>query len=442
MIISYRNSLLRSRKNIGFELTNEFYSFSGVDNNLDNWLTPRPRWNPKIYYQDGRTYIALNLTKQSPHLKKPFILQYYNGVVNTNIINDSPGADYHNNSTIMCDSEGYVFFTSYNHVQKNQSGGYVKIFKSNQPHDISNFTLFQEFTGVVGYPNLFRIENTMALIFRHGGDGTGSGIAVRRSIDGGQFGDMQQITYLTEESSSFPWLNQRHYYTTGTDCVINGKFNMQIAKRWAKDGSVYQFTKHWHLKTSDFITWENVDGSFSKNTTLSESELNENYLYHDLPYEAYQNESGVLAIDLDGNPNYLNTNRQNSNELWIRYNGGWSINVIDEPFQLNWVRNSKINTKTLVFHTTGAYIFLHEMDDGIYKVKAYHTPDYGISFKNTITINKEVEQSSYCMLPINMRDIPKNQRFAIISQSFIDQLIGIASTTPVNDLYIKIAIKK
>lgn len=166
-----------------------------------------------------------------------------------------------------------------NHVyigQTNTHNDPIDIFKSNDENDIrSGFTKLTSIPGLNAYPQLFKAnDDTLVILVRVFSQGVGNfNLAIQKSNSGieGVFSEL----LLTENTVGY-----RHY-PSAPNCYGTQTKNF-IATDFRNDDFESNYFAAALYETTDFITFSNYQGTFSKNVVLNGpltmAEIDANYM--------------------------------------------------------------------------------------------------------------------------------------------------------------------
>lgn len=258
--------------------------------------------------------------------------------------------DVHRTSTFTNDASGNILMAS--EIPNPSTGGhgyYIKIHKTTTPGDITTFTNTATITGRWSYPLIYNNGSKVFVSAR----GTTLSTFIRgqywycTSADGGEtFGSMIKL-YDSGNEQKVAYFQRIHDFTNGTTYMsLNERDN---------DATNYTFLAV--VKTTDFITWSNVQGTFSKNVVsngaITRAEMLANCLVFQSPSPttiAVNFEGGVVKSDgqirilvsiQTLTPNDITDPVLNAgsgirevelDELrFYTYNGGWTYNNVQIP---------------------------------------------------------------------------------------------------------------
>ena len=175
---------------------------------------------------------------------------------------NSSGTDNHHFASVITNKDGYILF-SYDDVATSHNKGVI-IKKSADPEDRSSFSIVYDGT-VNGrnlwqaYPNLWRraIDNRIFMFYRGNitSDGQYHNCLVYSDDGGDTWGTEKKIV---EEINMVG--DPINYYVSS-----NGSKNWIGLSIIVRNGANGKYKYAFFIKSSDGITWQNLEGTFSKN---------------------------------------------------------------------------------------------------------------------------------------------------------------------------------
>jgi hypothetical protein len=225
--------------------------------------------SPLMIWFNGSTYGVGY--KENDQLNQVVILKQTKENVEANTVGNGTTATESRNHPAPCmhiDSEGYIYvFQNKLHVDP------FRYWKSDNPEDISSFTLQGEFSDEASYIGVLdAIGKDIKFQTRRGGTSSYAQSIISLNLDTGVNSSLQITT------DEFATSNQRHYLFLPK---IYGNPTKRVAGIQHRDETSKFFYKTSLWVTSDYETIENISGNFSKNITvdglITNAEINSHY---------------------------------------------------------------------------------------------------------------------------------------------------------------------
>jgi len=314
----------------------------------------------------------------------------------------------HATPLLLFDNSGYAYV-----IQNSFHVSPFNLWKSDNPEDISSFSLVGQFDTDGAYLTMIKQDNTNCVFVTRSGD----------SNSGGFHQSVLEVNLLdasyTKTSLTFAdygVTNIRHYplftYSkVGTSNIYYGFINHR------RDSDL-KFIKVSAWKSTDLVTFSNLDETFSKNVVssgvLTNTELEANFKL-------------VESNTNDENRTILQSAIQIDDDLYLAYNAD------DVYYIRKYTSGSSTPTATYTFSSniTGSYLYWNEskifvlvQDDNVNGVSGIYSIDLDLTnleLETKLIQDKDYRVFDYYGIPNNLYDVPIGSRYLGIGRSDTSQ---------------------
>jgi hypothetical protein len=253
---------IESSGSVGIVGAKNGYYFTNNILNLDYNYTYNPGtmgYFSRIYYANGEYYLAWTKLKGNPNNDDNMVCTFDGTQFSTSVVGRAGGendVDGHAVASLGIDNNGYIYMAR----TESDTTNNLIISRSDNPYDITSFSVFQTFTGEGGhiYPYFAKIDNDLFLIVRGASD---SLFAVyKKGLTDETFAALYNIIQIntTDDKS----------YKSVCRTEIEDEIGMFVMWRDTTTTS-RPYRRLGFIKTTDGVTWGNVDASWSKNVVAS-----------------------------------------------------------------------------------------------------------------------------------------------------------------------------
>lgn len=249
----------------GIKGTNSAYYFT--DNKLLrdasqtfwNYCTGHMNYFSRMYYANGKYYIAWPKDHDTPDNLDNMICTYDGTDFSDSIVGRAGtdgDIDAHALANCIVDNNGYIYMSR---TQADAINNLI-IVKSDNPYDISSFTTLQTFAGEGGhiYPYFVKIGTDIFLIVRGADDSLFA--YYKKGLADETFAARQNII-MTNDTVD------KSYKTV---CRTETEDEIGIFVMWRDTTTTTRpHRRLGFIKTSDFITWSNAAGTWSKDVVTN-----------------------------------------------------------------------------------------------------------------------------------------------------------------------------
>lgn len=420
--------LLKLHRTFGRKSASEIRMLNGVGL---WWLggTHQNLSNPSSLYFNGSTYITGyedNVTyNQAWIIKQTGLDQIDYNSVGDGTVAVGMESNNHPAPMLVIDNLGYIF------VIQNAFHVYpFRVWKSNNPEDISSFTELANFGSQLSYLGLVRQENSNCwFISRKGGAGDYSHVVVNVNLVNPALYTQTQIC-----DSDASGNNVRHYPLMpkrygSSDYYVGG-----IAHRLDSPITYY---KNSIWITQDFDTFENIEQTFSKTISVSGpitiAELEANFAYVGTDSDRTNQRGEGRIIHIDNDIFHLCVKEDESTYQLRKYTIGVGF-VGSFDFNLPWFYGGNTSgiqgiMVSYIYYIGGNIIITSAFNDGISNEVRFYTISKNLtnfSYKYTVpfTIGNGVLYAFYTSLPDNVDEVGVNLVYPIIGRCHHDDTRG------------------
>lgn len=370
---------------------------------VSNNLNARQR-NITAEYQ-GTFFSTAIHTTGNPFRQQGFLIH---GSAGNYVVNDpvtpprnvAEGTLHSNVSTAIWNNTLYLF-------QTNPHNSVIDVYECNQGVDFGGtFTLIHAIPGNFAYASAMPTATGLAL-FQRGGPSTNyDGYVVTNNNSALTSWTVRLVTDRTRaDSRHYPqplsnWYDGTYYY-----CALLRRSNDNTGSPMETENALF------FLKTQDFITWENQDGTFTKNVTVSpinDAELDSNFLIFGNP-SVDELFIGTLYGHRRDDKFYFNCVDVDDNNLpKVRYYDGatWSNVSVPIPNLNPSINNRLIGAFSQIIHKGNRLYYIVNTISGGVQDKQLWSTDF--NFQNPTFIQSFGDLEAI-YLPENLTDIASNR---------------------------------
>jgi hypothetical protein len=403
----------------------------GATYELDDLPVSFNLYDTQVIYYNGNIYQSTNKQNFSSDFKK-VALKYKQDKtydLTTDIGPDDSAANYHSTTFVQIDNDGrmYLFF--------NRQFGNVDIYRADNIESVASFTkLSEQIAGISTgqYGAFYRNPNTGRYHFlqRSGTDYIQFHSATE-GLENWSIGHklLQPISAAPDDN----W----YYFKNPVNNDAKGYNHILVERRYNPAVGDPYWTDIWYLKTADWITFENIDGSYSKNIFangyITEAQLEANFAVGTSAVDG--NDFWAAFIDENtGYPYMITTDKQLiywNGSSWVQFTlpSGYAAGEgIATPVGAHMALSGQIR----IWSRAGAGTVGSPYTLRSHLISAPYT-SIG-TFEGTV-IN-EANQSFLTKIPNNYWEIPKGYKFPCLVSSCKDGVIQPNSNNRQNDIQI------
>jgi len=378
--------------------------------------------SPQLVYYNGNFYYAWRKEDFNTDMKK-IAIKFKQDKTNQLVTDIGParGDNYHSPCFAKVDNDGRMYIIYLPH------GGYAQLYKGNAVEDVAAFTELSETIDTISggeYGNVFRNPATGRYHYL-ARSGTSYLRFVSATLGLENWSYEKKLTEPVDMSPDANWFYQKS--------LVNDDFggwnHICFQRRYTPNGGSTVWTDIWYLKTNDWITFWNIDESYSHNIYAS-NHITEavlaNYVVHN-PAETGDFWAGFIDENT-GYPYWIHLNRDITywnGTAWVHfalpnnYNSGENIGT---PVGANMVAPGKIR----IYSRAGASPY----DTRSHLITAPYT-SLGI-FEGTVV--DSANGSFLAMFPHNYWQIRKGEKFPVLVGGSKDGVVSPTSNTRNNDV--------
>lgn len=418
--MSFFHALIRDVPNVVIDVGADTISVSKTQMRMQAGIVAADsitHYSPRLYYWEGKTYLAfINPTAAKPYGQArlvEFDKNYgFGRPFTVGLIPDS--ADDHSISVVQANEDGVYVFQEVLHNTP------VNVYKSAQPADPSQFSLFETFGTDLAYVNILDRVGGGHLAWMRGVV-TQCSIYQVDSADGLE--DWGTEVRITSTPSGGPPTFRHYPFLPFNTWYANGRYFRLIAKR--KDQGADGYFYKYHILTStqaNLKIFTNVEGTYTHDVdidgTLTDTVLEANFMYHSMDGNGdIQGYQPRVAISPIGNVFTIIRDADGTDNFSFKYfrNGSWTtkdltianIGYFPVPFPYI-IAFSDYDIKIVV-----------RIDEGtFYRPHLFQTRNLGDSWEDLGDMCPEYTTGDVnVLIPNNLTDIPRNTNFPLIFTS-------------------------
>lgn len=306
---------------------------------------------------------------------------------------------------LIIDDNGYIYV-----IQNEFHVTPFNLWRSDNPEDISSFSLIGQFDTDGAYLVLVKQDNTDAVFVTRSGDANSGGfhqsILQVNLLDASYTKTQVSIAdYSTTDIRHYPLYQ---YRKVGNSTTYFGA----IQDRRDSD---LKYLKVSLWKTTDFVNFSNLDGTFTKdvvtNGAITVQELEDNYKF-------------IQSNTNDNNISILNSIIQVDDDLYVSYNAD-DVRYLEKytngnnTASLSYVVPTDTEDKAHVWN--GDRIFFARDTNGIDGIYSIDTNLANVELEHQLTKGTEFISFSYYAMPFNLHEIPSGSKYLGIGRSDTSQ---------------------
>jgi hypothetical protein len=361
-----------------------------------------PLVTPTSIWHNGATYVVGYKTDVSNN--DPVILRWEDEVIDFITVGDTTkpdpyGLEHQFPALLVIDGYIYVF-------QVNGHGAEIQIWKSNFPENIKDgFTLFHTINGSFGYCNPRLLpDGRIVILSRDTPTGFGQMIALSNPNDF----TVWQTKKITEPD--YNTHHHRHYISAPYYYGSNSWNYFGVSFR-NDDATPETYFAQAIYKTQDFITFYNLDETFSKNIDvngkITHAELEANCMIVGSIDNDTDFAGGINFIVKDDVVYSSYYDATDSNWYFTKITGVVRTNTLIDISDLRFPNLNSVNNIFILYNGSNLVLFLFEDKSGVQERNIYTCDlDFqNLQFKTQVWKDGENTGARQSMIPFNLNEI-------------------------------------